>query len=655
MTDPEQCNDDGDRDMGRGVKNHADGSRRVKKAKAITDGRNPAAATNYRLAEPSVSVNPPAMGKSMCPRIGVPTKCDAQSDETVDFHSGTGSALGAFSCQDVSALGGGNGRNASLESTPLSVGGGHHREDTLDDGSEQRDESPRDRRVIPPCTSEEDVDALVHATLLPPITKESLEELDLEWIQSNINLRVDINYDHDLHFTPVSGHKGKQKREEAMKYWLSLEAELRIAYQHKAGDECKSCWEASPVPSSKPLYFSPRLLQMFLSLQDLLLTLVPDHDREQVNQYFDIQLLLQEISHGLLDVIRLARWLCGLLTTHCAPMRDESAQEMAEKIQEGAETGDLRTLVGGIEKLFAFLEAMKLDVANHQIRSFRYYLIDDTVAFQQDYFQIRLQNGKLNAKASKEWYQEVVRKHRECISPNASPKASPPAALIHGLVELGLAPESVVPETLKHDSIRLKTIREEIQDMLHLKMSLSVFDHLVRKILGAESRAAAWQTRIRQSRALLQNRILDLADGTVAPDKTISEAWFQNGRAIALELTRAAWGACDRSPSLLSDADFDMTAKVLLDRFRAEQQEPAEAREMGRVLEKMTNEYARRFHKMTTLAISENQRQWHQVQQQKQQWRNLPGIEDMARMLAHIAVVHWRVWADLVYVAQEGS
>ncbi|KAI1627096.1 T-complex protein 11-domain-containing protein [Exophiala viscosa] len=617
----------------------ADRSGRAQKA-AITDRRFPADATNYRLTEPSASFTSTAMASSMRPKVGVPGKGNTQTGGELDFTNGSDAALGTLACEHISAL---DYSIASTVATSLSVERG-----SLVTESEQSEECSPDKRLIPPCTSEEDRAALLHATFLPPVTKGSLEELDLDWIQSNINLRVDLNYDHDLHFTPVSGHKGRQKKEEAVEYWLSLAAELRIAYQHGTLDDCASCPKASP-PSTPP-YFTPRLSQMFLSLQDLLLTLVPDHDREQVNQYFDIELLLQEVSHGLLDVIRLAQWLCGLLTTHCAPMRDELAQEMAEQIQEGAEKGDLQTLVQGIEKLFAFLEAMKLDVANHQIRSFRYHLIEDTVAFQQDYFHTRLWGGKVNANASKQWYEEAVRKHHECSISITIRNTPAHSALIHGLVELCCSPSSVIPETLKHDQARLQTIRNEIQDVVHLVISLTVFDHFVQHILGGQRPVSTVQTQIRQTRKLLESRIMDLTDGTMARNKSITEVWSQNHRAIALELTRAAWVACGRNPALLVHAEVDSKAIELSNSFRSHG--PTTARVLRKVLEKATHDHAKRFHKMTTLAISEDQRQWHQVRQQRQQGRNRPGIEEPARMLAHVAVVHWRVWADLVYLAQ---
>lgn len=54
-----------------------------------------------------------------------------------------------------------------------------------------------------------------------------MRELDLMLIQSNINFRVDLNCDHELHFTPVSGLKGGKKKLGALLYWQSLVAEFQ--------------------------------------------------------------------------------------------------------------------------------------------------------------------------------------------------------------------------------------------------------------------------------------------------------------------------------------------------------------------------------------------------------------------------------------------
>ncbi|KAI7092787.1 hypothetical protein KC324_g21944, partial [Hortaea werneckii] len=58
------------------------------------------------------------------------------------------------------------------------------------------------------------------ATMVPPITAESLAELDMHRIINNPKLRHDVNFDRDLHFRPnLDGSKGRQKVKSAEQYW----------------------------------------------------------------------------------------------------------------------------------------------------------------------------------------------------------------------------------------------------------------------------------------------------------------------------------------------------------------------------------------------------------------------------------------------------
>ncbi|KAK5332191.1 Protein SOSEKI 1, partial [Exophiala xenobiotica] len=486
---------------GHGQGNAGSGSQDSRKA-PIRDKRSPAA-TTYPSTRPSSSSKPSNIKSKMHPGSDIPTTRDSHPEDSRDFSHVPGSLSDKSSYQDVFETVQTNGPVASNDQPSLPAG----------DKKAER-EGGLERITIPVCTTEDDVDALFHATLMPPLTKGYLAELDLMWIRSNINLRVDINYDHDLHFMPVSGYTGEQKRQDAKKYWSSLEAELRIVYQHNLLVSCPCCQGASPSSPVQPQYFMPRLRQMFLTLNELLAVLIPNHEQDQLVKSLDISLLLQEVSHGLLDVVRLARWLFVLLTTHCAPMRDDSAQEMAEQIREGAERGDLHALVTGIEKLFSFLEAMKLDVANHQIRSFRYHLIDDTVAFQQEYFRLRIANEKLNVKRSREWYLNASQQHQQCPITGETSRTMALGALVHGLSDLCISSDPDIPDTLKHDRSRLETIREEIQDIVHLEISLIVYNTLVQQLCSPPSKdppsRKLIQGRLEEMRSLLQNRLMDL-------------------------------------------------------------------------------------------------------------------------------------------------
>ncbi|KIW75587.1 hypothetical protein Z517_10329 [Fonsecaea pedrosoi CBS 271.37] len=514
------------------------------------------------------------------------------------------------------------------------------------------DHDAEDCIIVPPCVRDVEVDALVDAMLYPPVTKETLEELELVFIQSNINLRIDINFDHDLHFTPISGEKGEHKKKQARRYWDSLETELKIVSQHKPLGLCPECDGRRRLSSAPPVFFKRRLPVLFRKLKELLVILIPERDQYQISQYLDIPLLLQEVSHGLLDIVRLARWLDGLLTSHCAPMRDVYAHEMAEQIVQGAETGDLHTLVLGIEKLFQFLEAMKLDVANHQIRSFRYLLIDDTVTFQQDYFKTRVRHGGFKSEESRAWYCDALEKHRQCQLDSKSTRSLPSAALVHGLLELCLCRDLEVPATFAYDRKRLKEIRMDFQDLIHLEISLSVFEQLLREQMDRDP-ASPWpgalESRVSEMHTLLRNRIMDLTDGDLE-GTPMQEIWLRHAGAVALELARAAFLISSGSTFPIPDSIVSKTTARLVAQFEAEHHSQHRARTVVRVLESATNDHMNTFQPMTILAISQAQKQWQQSRVSTQPWRSLPEIEDIARRVAHIATVHWRVWADLVYL-----
>ena len=190
----------------------------------------------------------------------------------------------------------------------------------------------------------------------PPVTTATLLELDLNWILHNINLRSDINFESDLHFMPVRGKHAEQKRTEAQEYWLALAAELQIHLHARL-----ECLPSPPDEGSRAdEFFTPRLPQMFAGLRELLETLVPDRDHDSIAENLDVPFMMQQTQQGVLDISRLAKWLASLLKSHCAPMRDEWADQMTLGIEEGARNSDMVMLVKGIEKLFSVLEAMKL-------------------------------------------------------------------------------------------------------------------------------------------------------------------------------------------------------------------------------------------------------------------------------------------------------
>jgi hypothetical protein len=199
---------------------------------------------------------------------------------------------------------------------------------------------------------------LQEAKRYPPVTKRTLSELDLPCIMSNINLRMDANFDRDLHFKPdLDGEKGRRKRKEAGDYWEAMAAEIAIyAFCANQTEDLRNDDRQDDLPQT----FEPRLPAMFETLQDVLKTLVPERDHPAVTQNLEVTLLMQQVRKGVLDMVGIASWLARLLKTHCAPMRDEWADRMVEQISSGSESQDSMEIVRGLQTLFAILEAMKL-------------------------------------------------------------------------------------------------------------------------------------------------------------------------------------------------------------------------------------------------------------------------------------------------------
>ncbi|KAJ5232448.1 hypothetical protein N7468_005404 [Penicillium chermesinum] len=390
----------------------------------------------------------------------------------------------------------------------------------------RRAPSPSPEAVIIPQAlglSSRDVRLLCRARRHPPVTKRTLSELDLPCIMSNINLRMDANFDRDLHFKPdLDGEKGKRKRKEAADYWDSMATEIAVyAFCAAYPDAEADSLTAANSSNHSPRTFEPRLPAMFETLQEIIKTLVPERDHPSVMENLEVALLMQQIRKGVLDMVALAKWMAALLKTHCAPMRDDWADRMVEQITQGSQSQEPKEVVNGLQTLFAILEAMKLDVANHQIRTFRVLLIEDTVPFLHEYFEGKIKRGSFQVEPSRLWYiaarsrleEEDAAKDRSSAQPDDSLK--PLEAMFRGILELLLqfnAPNDF-PDTFLFDSDRLWQLRSTVQNLINLEIAWYIFE---------------------------SQRANDRED----PDLRGGTRWMQNMRSIALEIARFACAAC---------------------------------------------------------------------------------------------------------------
>lgn len=504
----------------------------------------------------------------------------------------------------------------------------------------------------------------------PPVTTRTLSELDLGSIMNNIHLRSDVNFDNDLHFMPIKGERGKDKRQRAQEYWAALAAELHI-YQLKAMSRQPPDMDLSCDKS-----FTPRLPMMFSALKELLISLVPDRDHPSITEHLDVSLIMQQVGKGVLDITGLARWLANLLKCHCAPMRDEITDQMAARIEEGLSQGRSKTIASGLEQLFAVLEAMKLDVANHQIRTFRMLLIDDTEHFQRDHFERLINEDEFDPLPPRKWYEASTQQlshHNRLVAfepSNRSLHRMKPLmiGLLNNLTSLR-TPESY-PSTFCHDEGRLMRLRDDIQDLIHLCICFRAFNRAVFAISRGRQSSAP-----RQAYTSLRVRIfaiLGLADRSAEDD--ITKLWQSIIPSVALEILRVAYafyhpddrrrpGLSDKELPAISELQLEETCESLATDMMHEERYRHCADQVEAKIAHTTAIQASHFNCMGPRGISEEQRIW--MSRRSLQVRqpgcpdNFPSsgpyfpnadVEGISRRLAHIVVLNWRVWAGLCYV-----
>lgn len=282
--------------------------------------------------------------------------------------------------------------------------------------------------------------------LQPIINRRTLQELDLNAILRNPQLRHDLLFDSGLQFRPTSG---RRKRELSDKYWDAVAREL------ESGCTCVSfdlqgkpnvcvcvCRRVSPPPVNPVLAFSTfrrvltlrmpsRIRPLLSEFLDLLLCVIqplsgisgyvsPNTLQAQMQQHttqaarlrsvFDPDLIEQEIRHGVFDPSGLFQTIGQVLKAHCAPMRDQAMEAMVEVARSCAPkgTGTKADAVRAVRMCLDILELMKLDIANHQLQTLRPFLIETSGQFELKAFRRRKGQGA-SVELTKKWLQTAHR------------------------------------------------------------------------------------------------------------------------------------------------------------------------------------------------------------------------------------------------------
>lgn len=282
-----------------------------------------------------------------------------------------------------------------------------------------------------------------------------------------------------------------------------------------------------------------KLPYLFISMRDILDSLLPVKDRAYVDSVLDPELLLRQLQHCALDFMGLANWMSSVFKAHCAPMRDSSVDQMVARVESGITTRSPRRIVEGLRMTFAILEAMKLDVANHQIRTLRPVLVDTAIEFEQGYYHQIIDKGKFNLHDSLLWYAKNLAKFKKDIQKVPQKAAETHwSAFCYGLcMLLSCASDEVVtefPSSFGFDFTRLADFRAELRQIVCMHLCVTLFQQLL------QSRLAKMANR----KALFSSAFSPLAIDklkcdlmAIIADPYGNTKWTKNTSTLALELS----------------------------------------------------------------------------------------------------------------------
>jgi len=365
--------------------------------------------------------------------------------------------------------------------------------------------------------------------LMPPVNLQSMHEIDLHEVLKNPQLRHDILFDPQLQFRPnLDGERGRRKKLQAENYWRFIKREIRAL-----------------LAGSYRLRYSSRNLEnspigvMFQALKSILLSLVSAKDQATVESALDIKILMQQLAGQCFDFLVFADWIAGALKMHCAPMRDAWVDKMKRTFHgavsalsapsAGAPGADVDGLVDGLRMLFSILEAMKLDVANHQIRILRPLLCSTAVSFEREYFMNAMKKGRFSLMMALLWF-----RRNSIMCHSRDTKHVLDYAVVHLLSCSHMCTE--FPNTLGFDHPRLVVLRADIRHLVCTKVCEILYKQMVRENCPGKIAEKCSEAEL----VALKKEILSLI-----VDEKGNSKWTRNLHSLAVHFVSRVCGDLD--------------------------------------------------------------------------------------------------------------
>jgi hypothetical protein len=369
-----------------------------------------------------------------------------------------------------------------------------------------------------------------------------------------------------------------------------------------------------------------------------------------------------------------------------------------------------------MRSLLGVLEVMKLDVANHQIRCLRPFLIENTVDFEQRFFLKKILGGRLTIDGARSWYQnakatwdaypkvqEMEALYTQAFGDTAA-FFDATAKLILPSTPVEVPNSNACPNTFMFDEERIMRLRSDMYDTICLEICMRQFEEFEKledmtgfdmhinfnapqfsrpsSYVGSDSGSSTCNSSPRSSGYL--GAASTTSDGGSARDARTRARELYNSLLALLHTAPSTSRASYRWKELASPMALQILRYVDAPHISLDDLERA-------LLRKLTDIQSDAFQEVETYF---HQRLFQELTKRIVEFKNLPsvnlfsvatgrgvagsvhtplprqqngstangarreardegGIEDMATRLAHLGMLHWRVWAAIAYVPGE--
>lgn len=263
-------------------------------------------------------------------------------------------------------------------------------------------------------------------------------------------------------------------------------------------------------------------------------------------------------------------------------------------------------------------------------------MVDDTVDFEQRYF-LRMSNNPaaLDLPGACAWYNRVCA-NGSLQALNREPRMT---TFVKAIVKLIVTTEECIPPTFTFDYDRFQILRSDFRSCVYQAGCVQLFERL--------SRQDSWVEIPSRNCNILLKRIMSI----VGPDMT-THSWARNASAVALEIVRGvdALRSFEGLPDKIMLEQTETSLRRLC-AFDSAAYECIEDRLLHN-LESLVKQQMEAVERLTPLQVLDYLNPGPCGSNSEEDNEPLLSI---ARRIAHMGVLHWRIWAPILYEQQHAN